>query len=642
MCGIFGFILSPDKGRSDSLAIGGIIKAMSNATTHRGPDDLGYWLHDLRGGFSPPVRDVTNISGSPVVALGHRRLSIIDTSPAGWQPMVSKNKHQVLTFNGEIYNYVELRQELMAQGASFSTQTDTEVLLEGYRIWGESLFPRLVGMFAFCLVDLDTNVAILARDPFGIKPFHYTFIDGQFVFASEIKAILQFPGVSRRGNRAIIQQFLETGEVDTDESTFFDCIKKLPAACYAKLDLSSPGSFSYLHRYWDPGLSKPQKISWSDAVDKVRAEFLGSVRLHLRSDVPVGAALSGGIDSSAIVAAMRKLKPDADIRTFSYVADDQRLSEEKWVDIVTSSQSTKAFKVRADHQELLRDVEDLIRTQDEPFGSTSIYAQYRVFKLAKETGVTVMLDGQGADEMFAGYRPYIGSRLSSLLVSGNVVEAHRLLKAYRGVDQGAMRTVASMLSQQLPSSLRSILKQGYRRLKSDRKTWLRKKSLTQKPERESSKNYLTSHLIETLTKTSLPGLLRYEDRNSMRFSIESRVPFLTTGMASLALSLPEEFHVNPEFLSKAIFRAAMRGIVPDAILDRKDKVGFETPDSTWMRQLTEYLLRELDTSKQAIVGEFLDIERLKAQIQVEPDTFAKFEVWRILNFVKWATFYEVT
>jgi asparagine synthase (glutamine-hydrolysing) len=635
MCGIFGLIAKPEKLQTHKIDLANLFNSMSLKTAHRGPDDLGFWTHSLGRAFKEPTREIRNMDQTSHVVLGHRRLSILDTSSAGWQPMVSKDRRYVLTYNGEIYNYIELRDQLKARGSSFQTQTDTEVLLEGYRVWGDELFKRLTGMFAFCLVDLEKESAVLARDPFGIKPLHYSFVNGGLVFASEIKSLLCFPGLDRTANRQVIHKYLDTGELDADNETFYEAIKKLPPATFAKIDLNSPDKFISLAKYWDASSIAPRKVSWTDAVDAVRTEFLNSVRLHLRSDVPIGAALSGGIDSSAIVAAMRRLEPDVDIHTFSYIADDSSLSEEKWVDIVTDSQSTKAHKVRADQDDLLRDLDDLIASQDEPFGSTSIYAQYRVFKLAKQAGITVMLDGQGADEMFAGYRPYIASRLTSLIKQGRPLDSYQLFKSYSRIDKRAKFTAASVLSNSVPIPFRALIKRGVASRRQNRRPWLKLQIRLAPPELEKSKNVLTGHLIKTLTSTSLPGLLRYEDRNSMRFSIESRVPFLTPAMAELALSLPEVYHVNPKVLSKAVLREAMRGIVPDSILDRKDKIGFETPDAVWMTHLSHSLLKSLEISSQAIIHEFLDVDQLKQALKFNLQSFAKFEVWRIFNFVKW-------
>lgn len=642
MCGIFGYILNKNIQSGSAANAGHLLTRMSKKTSHRGPDDQGFWIHSLGSSFTPPVRDPSVIIGAPQIALGHRRLAIIDTSNAGWQPMVSKDRKIIVTYNGEIYNYIELRQQLIALGATFETQTDTEVLIEGYKVWGDGVFSKLIGMFALCLVDLNQDIAVIARDPFGIKPFHYAIVDGSFVFASEIKTLLEFPGIIRKGNRAVIQKYLETGDLDSDDRTFFESIKRFGAGGIAKISLSAPDKFLESKKFWQPSYVSRSKLSWNDAVDAVRAEFLRNVRLHLRSDVPIGAALSGGVDSSALVAAMRKIEPEADIRTFSYIADDAKITEEKWVDIVVSSQKAKPFKIHTNQTELLNDLDDLIATQDEPFGSTSIYAQYRVFKLAKESGVTVMLDGQGADEMFAGYRPYIVSRLSSLISSGDMLEAYRLLSAYKSIGGGEFATLSRAMVNLLPDSFRGAARAIYRRNPNKRKAWLKTHLPSSRSSRSAADGYLIGHLVESIASTSLPQLLRYEDRNSMRFSLESRVPFLTTGLVDLALSLPESFHVNSSQVSKAVFRAAMRGIVPDAILDRKDKIGFETPDAAWSQMMGNCLVEQLHNVTLPIIYEHLDSAKLLAQIHSRPNDFAKFEIWRLLNFVKWAERYDIT
>ncbi len=636
MCGIFGAFLTADFWARNTRSVAQIFSEMSEATSYRGPDDAGFWTHVIDSSFKPPFRSPGQFSGQPHVAVGHRRLSIIDTSSAGWQPMVSGDQSLVVTFNGEIYNYVELREELQAIGVSFKTKTDTEVLLEGYRVWGQKLLPKLTGMFAFCIVDLPNNEALLVRDPFGIKPLHYSILNNSLIFASEIKALLKFPGMSRVGHRSNIFNYLDCGVLDKDDSTFYEHIKRIGAGCAVRLRLDRPDVFVSSDRYWSVDSIKTQNLTWTDAVDAVRSEFLNSVRLHLRSDVPLGAALSGGVDSSSIVAVMRHLEPQADIRTFSYVADDSSISEERWMDVVTKSQGCQAYKVHANDQELLNDLDDLITTQDEPFGSTSIYAQYRVFRLAKEAGIKVMLDGQGADEIFAGYRPFIIARLSSLFRSGDLFECARLLKAYSQVGGNSYLSLARVVAQLIPNKGRIFLKRRYSKLSGRKRGWLQGKSVEDSRGLSAGDGVLVQQLKEAIKSTSLPGLLRYEDRNSMRFSIESRVPFLTPNFVSLGLSLPESFHVNPEVLSKAVFRAAMRGLVPDVILDRRDKIGFETPDQTWSIVMREHLALELRNETSPIIKEIIDVKRLQYQLEFEPKTFQKFEVWRILNFIKWA------
>jgi asparagine synthase (glutamine-hydrolysing) len=640
MCGIAGFVWqSPNEASLELLT------RFDGRLHHRGPDDSGYLLWDGRGepwrGHQLPNRYEAR------VGFLHRRLSIIDLTPGGWQPMASADGSADIVYNGEIYNYLELRNELEKLGHRFRSRSDTEVLLTAWQQWGRASLTRLVGMFAFAILDRRARRLVLARDCFGIKPLYFARFRGGFAFASEIKALLEHPRVSRRAAAGTIGIYLRTGVVDLGSETFFADVAQLPAAHLLTLDLDAP-EHPQLERYWDLPSDGPADIGENEAAERLRTLFLESVRLHLRSDVPVGAALSGGIDSSSIVAAMRRLEPAAEIHSFTYAADDAVLGEEHWADLAASAAQTRTHKTRADAADLRRDLDALIAGQDQPFGSTSIYAQYRVFALARDNGIKVMLDGQGADEMFAGYRPYLAARAVSLLREGAVCEAWSLLRnAAQLPGETLGRSLVRIAAGLAPSSAISFAL-ALRGRARGRAPWLDESWFAARgaglPDivTGGGRRTLREALAATFAATSLPALLRYEDRNSMLHSVESRVPFLTPALVEFAFRLPERFHIAPDGTSKSLFRRAMRGIVPDAILGRRDKIGFQTPELEWLRQLRPWL-EEVLAPPSAEAVPMLRPAAMRAELDAVLAGRARFDwrVWRWVNLVRWSQLYAV-
>jgi len=556
-----------------------------------------------------------------------------------------------IVFNGEIYNYLELRAELVKLGHQFQSQSDTEVLLHAFSEWGPACLPRLVGMFAFALLDLLERRLFLVRDFFGIKPLYYTNRHGVFAFASEIKALLELPGIQRTANPHRVFDYLRWGRTDHGNETLLSDIRQVPAAHFLELSLDSSGE-SRLQRFWRLDTSQRITLSLKEAAAKLRDLFLENIRLHLRSDVPVGAALSGGIDSSAIVAAMRLVEPNLDLHTISYIADDPALSEDCWVDLAGSKARAIVHKVKAAPDEMMDDLDHLIAQQDEPFGGTSIYAQYRVFRQARESGITVMLDGQGADEMLAGYRPFLASRMVSLVRQGQSSKAVRLLAnagrlpGRRATTQLLMEAASHLIQPEWQSLARRFLgKQIIAPWQNG--NWFRNHGVLVEPSTfystSKKEELLREHLRQSLEETSLPMLLRYEDRNSMAHSIESRVPFLTPNIVSFVLSLPEEYLLASDGTSKNVFRLAMRGIVPDAILDRRDKIGFATPERHWLGVLRPWVEKTLisETARQipainapAMMQDWKCVSEGKKAFD--------FRIWRWVNFIRWVEHNQVS
>ena len=623
MCGIIGLFT-----KSQPADLPRRLEAGLAALRYRGPDDRGQEIISVAGGF---------------LALGHTRLSIIDLTSAGHQPMHSADRRFAIVFNGEIYNYRELRRELEDLGCDFRSDSDTEVLLAAWIRWRSDSLPRLVGMFAFVVFDREAGTLTCVRDAFGIKPFFYGQEQDSFLFASEIPAITELKQETAELDWQRAYDYLAHGDYDSGPRTFLDGVFHLQPGHVLELDVAS-GRLSEPVRWWRPRIAERRDLGFAEAAEQLRERFLDSIRLHLRSDVPLGAALSGGIDSSAVVCAMRHVAPDAPINTFSYIARGSLVSEEGWVDRINQHVGAVPHKVVVSASELATDLDDMIQAQGEPFSSTSIYAQYRVFRLAKEQGVTVTLDGQGADEMLAGYGGYPGQRIRSLLEQGSYAEAWHFLDEWarwpgRSRLAGAKRAVAELTQgTRLNGFLRRL--NGMQTLPA----WMNAAPLEERgivrrhPQvcstQSESRRRLVAELARSLTQRGLPALLRHGDRNSMRFSVESRVPFLTCELADFLLSLPESYLISPEGETKHIFRAAMRGIVPDDVLDRRDKIGFETPEKEWLLGMAETIRGWLRADLH--LAFFVQAEVLKEfdLIATGKKPFS-WQVWRWINFSRW-------
>jgi asparagine synthase (glutamine-hydrolysing) len=602
MCGLVGCV-GAAAGRH---ALPAVQRALA-MLEHRGPDSSGLLVYGGRDrtallldglGRSRELRRPDD--GSAGVVLGHRRLAIIDPSPAGHQPMVSADERFAIALNGEIYNYLELRAELEGRGVRFRSRSDTEVLLAAWAAWGPACLPRLVGMFAFVVVDFGARRVTFARDPFGMKPLYYADAGGSLAFASEIRALLRLAGVSRRADPQRVYDYLDLGITDHGDRTMLADVRALPAAHYAELPLDGTPQLRPVC-YWQPDLGARLDVSFDEAARRLRDLFVESVRLHLRTDTQVGTLLSGGIDSSAIVMAMREVAGRSlELHTFSYIGDHEAVNEEPWIDAVNTAVGAQPHKLRLGPEEWAADFDRLVDSQDEPFGTIAVYAQHRLFGLAREAGVRTVLDGQGGDELLGGYRWMWSARVASLLKRGAWRDAVHLLRSARGargrydppVRDILLRAVAMCLPRAAATAAQRLARRDVRPW-IDR-AWARRHGatpLTPWWAGGRGRDVLREALWLGVRERTLPTLLRYEDRNSMAHSVEARLPFLTPALAELALALPESYLVAPNSSGKAVFRAAMRGLVPDVVLDRRDKVGFSVPIHAWIPRLP--VLQEL-------------------------------------------------
>ena len=514
---------------------------------------------------------------------GHKRLAIIDLTEKAAQPFVSTDKRYSITYNGEVYNYRELREECAKLGSTFKSQSDTEVIVECYRHWGTQAFKRFRGMWAFALFDCQMNQVVLCRDPFGIKPLYYGIKSNVLFFASEQKALRVADGYFSDIDEATVVLFEQYGYIERENWTFFQRICRFPQAHYAVINLVGETGHIDPVAYWTPP-DKILKIKKNDAAQELKRLLFQSVDLHLRSDVPVGSCLSGGIDSSAIVCIGSSLTSGSGrFNTFTTSYPDHKdIDETLWAQKVIDHTNSLPHYTQPTFDSFLKDLERLIYFQDEPFGSTSIYAQYSVFKRISTSAVKVILDGQGADELLAGYHSLLNIYLNYLFAQGKGIsylsEGFHIAHLYDqplysmyydtlNFIKNRLNTIIHRIKEYVPGIQNHLCDEVEHRLR----------ILHSYP--TSFEQYLTDMVM----KTNLPELLRYEDRNSMAFSIESRVPFLDTDLAGFALALPAEYKIQ-RGVTKYILREALKGIIPEEIRMRVDKLGFPAPERAWLKK----------------------------------------------------------
>jgi asparagine synthase (glutamine-hydrolysing) len=665
MCGISALIALDGAGVTEAG-----IRTMTGLASHRGPDDEGFALFCdadepvLFGGvdtpeivlatafpYSPASRDADSVQEPVRVALGHRRLSILDLSPAGHQPMCTLDRRFWIIYNGEIYNYLELRTELEAAGHSFRTGTDTEVLLHAYTEWGHDCLNRFNGMFAFVLYDRETRKVFAARDRFGVKPLYYWFSpEGLLAFASEIKQFTVLPGWKARLNHQRAFDFLAYSLLDHTDQTMFAGVRQIRGGEAVEFTVDTGKDPLPVYRWYefDPDRTRRR---YEEACARFRELFTDSVRLRLRADVPLGSCLSGGLDSSSIVCVANDLLTAAGKeevqRTFSATSDVKRFDESDYIRAVVEEREIEAHYVCPSIDDLLAELDRIIWHQDEPFGSTSIYAQWSVFRLAAETGMKVMLDGQGADEQLCGYHTFFPARYADLLRSGRWLRLRRELRLGESLYGYPLRQSAiEMAFFALPDRIRRPI-QHARFGEMLAPAWI-DTDVLRAPERIN--DYLppshgTSGLsYSQLFFSSLPMLLHWEDRCSMAHSIESRVPFLDYRLVEFVVGLPGDQKLA-DCRTKQVLRDGMTGILPEAVRERRDKIGFATAEVEWIRNQDPELFRSMVVSAiQGSHGILNDEARrqLEEVIRGERTYTTDYFIWRWICFARWLKLFRVS
>ncbi len=611
---------------------------------HRGPDAEGYLHINTIQDSSRKAKKIEAHNITSNIALGHRRLAIIDLDNRSRQPMASSDGKLSITYNGEIYNYKEIRNTLIQLGYKFTTESDTEVLINAWQHWKSDCLNIIEGMFAFVIFDHENGTIHCARDAFGIKPFFYHKNKDSFVFSSELESLHEGLKRDKALNLQQTYDYLIWGKHDCSTNSLYQDVETLQPGHLLTIELKSTYQYT-ITRWWQPSIQENTDISFEEAANEVRSHFLKSLRFHMRSDVAIGAALSGGIDSSAIVCGMRELEPDLPIHTFTYSADSEAINEQKWADIVNKHVNAIQHTIQIDDRELAENLEGLIKAQGEPFRSTSIYAQYCVYKKIKETGITVSLDGQGADELFGGYNGYPQAKINGLIRQKKLSDLYSFIKSWsKGHGQNKKMVINHLIRSITPDFL---LNAGYKAYgQNPAPSWLNKNYLENNGAQVSISNLqnlnkvaanrtLCHTLREALTNKGLQSLLRYGDRNSMRWSVESRFPFLCRELVEFSLTLPDRYLVSNKALTKTVFRTAMRGIVPDKVLDRSDKVGFNTPESQWLIQQSKKVEQWTDNLDAL---PFINTDACRSYIKSILDQNIKYDssLWRIINLCIWS------
>ena len=661
MCGIFG-VWHTD-GQPVALA------AVRNAVTslrHRGPGDEGYLLANTRAGRAvlcagddttaelnlPHIDDISRSGGEQFnLALGFRRLAIVDLSPAGHQPMCSLEEDLWLVFNGEIYNHIELRAELKSLGYHFRTRTDTEVILAAYRHWGRDCVDRFNGMWAFALWDMAHRTLFVSRDRIGVKPLYTAWSnDRTFAFASEIKGLLAAKVVSFSPSTRAVGRYIAFGRLPSHQEgeTFLDGVHEFPAAHSAVVGDKRQSR----QRFWSiPDRRSQPATSIQEVCGHYKELFHDAVRLRLRSDVPVGTCLSGGLDSSSIVASIAQIMASAQVTTLESLGQSQhtfsaaypidgRWNETEHIRRVVRHTGATSHCVRPTADDLWGSLDQLVWHQDEPFQSTSIFAQWCVMGLARRADVTVLLDGQGADELLGGYAPF-GVVLADLITRARIITALREARQIHSVTGlTPIGQVVHGLVGHLPRVARVTLSDA-RMQKSFKSSGLRRDLIAdvRRSIRREGGAYRELHSLRNLDEhleylmlEHLPDLLRHEDRNSMAFSIEGRVPFLDYRLVEYVFTRGADLRIVGGW-TEWLQRMSVADVLPDDIVWRRDKVGFETPEVEWFQTSQAHLLDLLSSSDGE---EYLDLDYVRRQVpHLLHDVRGTRKVWRWINLVVW-------
>ncbi len=654
MCGIAALFALKAKPFSSSL-----IQQMTTIIRHRGPDDEGYFLlkNDqekviLSGRDTPervfnstiPYCPKQSFSIMPcVAALGHRRLSILDLSPAGHQPLCFNDIW--ITYNGEVYNYVEIRQELEALGHRFNSQTDTEVILHAYQEWNQDFLQKLNGMFAFVLYDLKKQKVLAVRDRFGVKPLYYWISNDFLALASEIKQFTALPGWNPKIHGQSAYDFLNWGLMDHTSNTLFSEVKQVRGGELLEFNPLKLNVNDLQPKKWYSLTAQPFQGTLQDASKQFRELLENSIKLRLRADVDVGSCLSGGLDSSSIVCLANKFLREQHVnnrqKTFSACSAVNRFDERAFVEIVVQATAVDAHYVYPSLDHVFEECLDTVWHQDEPFTSTSMMAQWLVFKKVKEKNVKVMLDGQGADEQLAGYHGFFGNRFYDLFCS---LRWKTLSNEMKGTSLlHSIKPLPLLVNKLLPDPIRQSCRQWLGK-SATKPSWLNV-SLLDAQDRDpcsSIRNKTVQQQSQLqITQTSLPMLLHFEDRNSMAHSIESRTPFLDYRLVEFSLGLPSDFKIANGW-TKRVLRESMQGILPEPIRQRIDKIGFATAEEEWIKKENpQRFLQEVDQAIACSQGILHPSSKKWVEEMILGRHPFSFLPWRMISFGHWLQRFSV-
>ena len=596
MCGIGGIINKNNKSVEELL-----IHQMTDIIAHRGPDSSGSFLYKN-------------------IAFGHRRLSILDLSSSGHQPMKYLDD-LVITYNGEIYNFIEIREELIQKGYIFDSNSDTEVILKAYHCWGKTCVNYFNGMWSFSILDIKQKIVFCSRDRFGVKPFYYIENNDLFSFGSEISQLLPFLP-NRILNKKVALDYLISGIEECSNETFFKDIYLLKGGHNLVFDLQT-NSYE-IERYYNLKLSAQKNTSVDDYIQELKR----SITLRLRSDVKVGTCLSGGIDSSTISSFASKLYQNSNEKFMAIHAksSEYKTDESEFAKIVSKIANINLNFVEPSYSDFKSNILSIIKIQQEPFGSLSIIMQYFVFKKAKELGCIVMLDGQGGDETLLGYERYYPA----------IVKSKKGIAKLKALLQSSKNSRLSLIDTIKYQYYFSNYKLRLKRLKY--KNSFYKSEIINEYESEElriiSESYNDISILQKneIVSSQLPHLLKYEDRNSMANSIESRLPFLDYKLVELSLNTNNSLKIKDGW-TKFILRKAAETILPKEIVWRKAKLGFNAPEKTWTKEFENEMIKEIQQSE--ILNNFIDFKKLYFK---NLDLRTK---WRLYNFSAWEKEFKV-
>lgn len=577
MCGIAGIILK----QKSNFNLNEKIVLMSNALAHRGPDGEGFMLENNENSF---------------LAFAHRRLAIIDLHKTGHQPMNKENLW--ITFNGEIYNYIELREELKTLGHQFVSKSDTEVILVAYKEWGTNCVQKFNGMWAFCIYDIEKQICFASRDRFGVKPFYYINNKNLFAFASEQKAFVKSGLASAKIYHVALHDYLVNTLLERETTNFFEDISELFPGNNLMYDLRTHDiKISQYYHLREHNNLENDKLSEAQLIEKITSAFENAIKLRLRSDVEVGTCLSGGIDSSALAVSMANLT-NSSVYCFTSVFRNEKMNEEFFADSVAKKISAKHFKTEPTFEGFMQEADTLIYSQDAPIWDTSTYAQFKVMELAKQNNIKVVLDGQGADEIFAGYHHHFTAKWNNLFSHGKMFEALKDIQASNKTIPNALKFY-----------LTEHLKQKHYFKQKEFSNFFTQDFIQSSTVQNPSVYFddVNAQLMNDIYDTRLKTFLKCEDRCGMWHSVESRTPFSDdVELINLLFS----FNGNKKIkngVSKYFLREAVKDKLPTEVYTRYDKKGFETPMQQWVQKLRPQLLSEIKNAK----FDFVDYKKLE-------------------------------
>jgi len=623
MCGISGILL---KNTHSSIHLPNVLKQMTDAIKHRGPDDEGYvffnfqeFYHQTAGSndtseinwhsnylHSPKYR-IEELNNNLQLGFGHRRLSVIDLTEASHQPICDENSKLWLTLNGEIYNFKQLKNELLSIGYEFFSKGDAEVLLKAYKHWGFDCISKLDGMWSFVIYDIEKNILFGSRDRFGVKPLYYYLDNTYFAFASEHKAILKIPETEIGINYNEVFNYLYLNKIETSNSGFFDNIFELLPSHYFIYELKS-NEFK-IHKYYslnfNPKVEDFNKYKFDFHINTVKELIIKSVESRFLSDIDIGFCLSGGIDSSSIVCTANKVAKNRKYRqlgsklsTFTAINSSPNHNEGRWAKIVSSSVDSTFYETECSSKDLFEKIDEIIYYQDIPLLSTSTYAQYKVMEAASLQNIRILIDGQGGDELFAGYAPFFCSYYTELLMNHKIKhltqEIRNITNSPLSLDIYFKAIFKNALDKFIANDLKFIIQKS---IKKESKFFVEevfRKNIHEISLASDYKFIGTNNLMHYFyTGHFLKNLLRWEDRCSMAFSIESRTPFSDDiNLIENVFLIPSIYKINRGW-SKTLLRKAMKDIVPSPILSRKDKMGFSTPEFQWLKKENTHIKRRI-------------------------------------------------